>query len=460
MSAAEEPTTFKQAVDGLTFDEESTSCIFNTEGEGSQMGGNGDVDINNIIILIVLFHGIINLTEDDIRQQIQPGFIDTDSLPNIKNLAYLGVAPMGLPNIGLLQELAIIKKIVEHDMTELITSSVKSSLKSIDDKAQEIIDSRLTDIRSPRKRVTDGIFSRVCNFCFKVIRPLSLLADSVRSIVNYRFKDTFSVCKNILPGAISHSGGVDKRNRNDDDDDDDDTKRQKFQSSLSMSHDMCVLLFDDLRESMKRVDGGRFPMICNGIKTVSGQAALANCSARCRQLHIVNGFGSGPQRRFVNKHLAYNHIDDGIANMGVIKLSFYINEKGEVKCNSKRFDPLTLMTSIGTAQTGNLIWSNIEECIRHCTSMDPGGKTVCVVDLSCSGIVGGTPQMLDLGDAVACPGGGKGNKKKSTSTKKARRNSRTKRIRSKSTNIKHMRNIRNRRKYKNNTKKLKKSRRQ
>lgn len=449
MSAAEEPTTFKQAVDGLELDPGNSSCIFNTEGGRSQTGGNGDVDINNIIILIVLFHGIINLTEDDIRQQIQPGFIDTDSLPNIENLAYLGVAPTGLPNIGLLQELAIIKNIVEHDMTELITSSIGSSLQSIENKANEIIDSRLTDIRSPIKKGSSGIVSRICNVCFNVMRPLSLLADSVRSIVNYTFKGILSVCKKTIPTGVL-SGGVGRRKRQDDDD--------LSKNSFSMSHDMCVLLFDDLREYMKRIDGGRFPMICHGIKTVSGQAALANCSARCRQLHIVNGFGSGPLRRFVNKNLAYNHIDDGIANMGVIKLSFYINEKGEVKCNSKRFDPLTLMTSIGTAQTGNLIWSNIEECIRHCTSMDPGGKTVCVVDLSCSGIVGGTPKMLDLGHAVACPGGGKGNKKKSTSTKKARRNSRTKRIRSKSTNIKHMRNIRNRRKYKNNTKKLKKSR--
>jgi len=454
MSAAEEPTPFQQAVDGLTFDEKSTSCIFNTEGEGSQMGGIGDsVDINNIVILIVLFHGIINLTEDDIRQQIAPSTINTSSLPNIENLVYLGVPPTGMVNIGLQQELDIIKKIVEHDMSELITSSIQSSLQSIEDKANKIINSSLTDIRSPRKRVTDGIFSRVCNFCFKVIPSFQSLSGLFRSIVNYRFKSIFTVCKNILPGAISHSGGVDKRKR-DDDDDVTDTKH-----SLSMSHDMCVLLFDDLRESMKRFDGGRFPMICHGITTPTGKAALANCDARCRQLHIVKGFGSGPLRLFVNKNLAYNPIDDGIANMGVIKLSFYINEKGEVKYKSERFHPHLLMNSIVTSRNGNVIWSNMEKCIIHCTSMDPGGKTVCVVDLSCSGIVNGAPQMRDLGDTVACPGGGKGNKKKPKSTKKARRNSRTKRTRNKSININRIRNIRNRRKCKNNTKKLKKSRR-
>ena len=453
MKRAEELTSFKQAVDGLTLDEASSSCIFNTEGGGSQLGGTGDsVDINNIIILIVLFHGIINLTEDDILQQIPHTTINTSSLPNIENLAYLGVAPTGLPNIGLIQELAIIKKIVEHDMTELITSSIQSSLQSIEDKAQEIIDSKLTDIRSTSSSNPSGIFSRVCNFCFKVMRPLSLLADSVSSIVNYNFKNIFIVCKKIIPVKVLSKGGG-KRKRQDDDD--------PSKNSFSMSHDMCVLLFNNLRESMKRIDGSRFRIICQSLTTQSGIAALANCDERCRQLHIVKGFGSDELPDFLNKHLAYSHDVDEIANMGVIKLSFSINVKGEVICNSKRFDPLTLMTSIRTAQTGQLIWSNMEECIRHCTSNEPYGKTVCVIDLSCSGIVDGQSQLRTLSHlGLACPGGGKGNKKKSTSTKKARRNSRTKRIRSKSTNIKHMRNIRNRRKYKNNTKKLKKSRRQ
>jgi len=452
MSAAEEPTPFQQAVDGLELDPDNSSCIFNTEGGGSQMGGTGDnVDINNIVILIVLFHGVINLTEEQIRQQIAPSTIDTSSLPNIENLAYLGVPPTGMVNIGLIQELDIIKKIVEHDMSKLITSSIQSSLQSIENKANEIIDSSLTDVRSPIKKDTRGIFSRVCNFCFKFMRPLSLLADSVRSIVNYNFQDSYSVCKKIIPVRILSNGGG-KRKRQDDDD--------PSKNSFSMSHDMCVLLFDDLRESMKRFDEGRFPTICYDITTSTGKAALANCDARCRQLHIVKGFGSGPLRLFVNKNLAYNHIDDRIANMGVIKLSFYINEKGEVKYNSERFHPHLLMNSIITSRNGNLIWSNMEECIRHCTSMDPGGKTVCVVDLSCSCIVDGSPQMRDLGPNVAYPGGGKGNKKKQKSTKRARRNSRTKRTRNKSINIKHIRNIRNRRKYKNNTKKLKKSRRQ
>ena len=452
MASAEEPRPFKQAVDSLTFDEESTSCIFNTEGGGSQMGGNGDVDINNIIILIVLAHGLINLTEEQIRQQIPHPFINTESLPNIENLAYLGIAPTGMVNIGIIQELSIFNRIVEQDMTKLITSSIGSSLQSIENKANEIIDSRLTDIRSPIKKGSSGIFSRVCNVCFNVMRPLSLLADSVRSIVNYTFKGILSVCKKTIPTGVL-SGGVGKRKRQDDDD--------LSKNSFSMSHDMCILLFDDLRKSIKRFDGSRFRMICHDLTTQTGQAALANCDARCRKLHIVKGFGSDALPQFVNKHLAYNHDVDEVANMGVIKLSFSINGKGEVICNPENFDPRILMGGIRKAQTGVLMWSSMEEWIRRCTYTDPVGKTVCVVDLSCSSFLCGTPQMRDLDHLnLACPGGGKGNKKKSKSTKKARRNSRTKRIRSKSTNIKHMRNIRNRRKYKNNTKKLKKSRRQ
>jgi hypothetical protein len=55
-------------------------------------------------------------------------------------------------NIGIIQELSIFNRIVEQDMTELITSSIESSLQSIENKANEIIDSRLTDIRSPNKK--------------------------------------------------------------------------------------------------------------------------------------------------------------------------------------------------------------------------------------------------------------------------------------------------------------------
>ena len=471
MASAEEPTPFKQAVDGLVLDSENSSCIKGDLDE-SQVGGDGtSVDINNIIILIILFHGIINLTEEQIRQQMAPPTINTDALPNIVNLAYWGFAPMGLPNIGLLQELDIIKKIVEHDMTELITSSVKSSLQSslqsIEDKANEIIDRRLTDIRRPSPGNSSGIFSRVCNFCFKFMPSSGLITGLVRSIENYEFKDVFTVCKKIIPGSILSIG---KRKRQDEDDSPD-TKHPRIQTSFSMSHDMCVLLFDDLRKSMQLIDRGRFTMICGDIKTVTGKAALANCGDRCRNLKILKGF-DGPDKQpkppFVNKDLAYNDIDDNIAEMGVIKLRCSIDDSGKVICKSQKFKPLKLMEKIMTAKVGNLMWSNMEACIRYCSLHDPNGRpvsnpnntTVCAIDLSCSGFVGGNPQMVLLPQGVGSPGGGKGNKKKPKSTKKARRKSRTKRIRNKSTNIKHMRNMRNRRKCKNNTKKLKKSRRQ
>jgi hypothetical protein len=64
MASAEEPTPFKQAVDGLELDPRSSSCMMTIKSDDSQLGGDGtSVDINNIIILIVLAHGLINLTE-------------------------------------------------------------------------------------------------------------------------------------------------------------------------------------------------------------------------------------------------------------------------------------------------------------------------------------------------------------------------------------------------------------
>ena len=473
MAAAEaeeddDARVFKRVINSLVLDSDSSSCIKGDLGE-SQAGGDGtSVDINKIIVLIILFHGVINLTEEQIRQQLQHPTINTDSLPTIENLAYLSFAPTGLPNIGLIQELDIIKKIVEHDILELIKSSVKSSLQGIEYKSDENIKSKLTDIRSPSSMKSSDIITRACNVCFKVMRSFRSLPSVFSSIVNYRFKGILSVCKNILPSSRWPS---DKRNR--DDDDATDTKRQQFKTSLSMSYDMCVLLFDDLRRSMKRIDGARFLRICHGVTTQSGKAAVANCGARCRQLHIVKGFGSGgpdepPLPPFINKWLAYNHDDDEIAEMGVFKINVSIDDSGDVTCDSERYDPLKLMRAIARDQTGNLIWSNVEECIRYCSLNDSNGRpvshpnntTMCLLDLSCSGILDGKPKLRDLGSKMAHPGGGKGNKKKPKSTKKTRRKSRTKRIRNKSTNIKHMRNMRNIRKCKNNTKKLKKSRRQ
>jgi hypothetical protein len=94
----------------------------------------------------------------------------------------------------------------------------------------------------------------------------------------------------------------------------------------------------------------------------------------------------------------------------------------------------------------------MQEWIGKC--VNPSDGTVCIVDLSCAGIVCQNPTLVELPGDVQSPGGGGIIKKKSYSRKKNRRNSKPKSIRKNSKRIKHVRNKRNIRK--NKTKKIRK----
>jgi hypothetical protein len=137
--------------------------------------------------------------------------------------------------------------------------------------------------------------------------------------------------------------------------------------------------------------------------------------------------------------------------MGVVKLKFSIDANGSVKSDRKLYDPRDVMYRAVASQDGTSLWSSMQQWAQVCT--DPDDETVCIVDLSCSGIVCKRPGLVNLTD-VQSPGGGKIIKQKSYSRKKTRRNHHTKRIKNKSKHIKRVRNKRSIRK--NNTKKLRK----
>jgi hypothetical protein len=137
--------------------------------------------------------------------------------------------------------------------------------------------------------------------------------------------------------------------------------------------------------------------------------------------------------------------------MGVIKLKFSIDGNGSVKSDRKLYDPRILMQQAGAYQDGNSFWSSMQDWIIQCTDSDDG--TVCIVDLSCAGIVCQNPTLVEL-PHIQSPGGGKIIKKKSYSRKKTRITHHTKRIRKNSIRIKRVRNKRSIRK--NKTKKIRK----
>lgn len=441
MSTAEEPATpFKHVVDRLEYDPELSSC--SSEGIGSQMGGTPDnVSIDKITILIMLAHGLINLTPEAIRNQEQHPQIEHDSLPHVKNLAIFSFAPTGMVNIGNLQELSTISDIIQKELEKMIPSTVNLSLQSIEDKINSNQE-RLKSIKDKAPKRTDqGILTKICNICFRFTTAIV----SLQTVVNYTFKGIFSVCKNILlPTEIfSSNGGALGLKR----------KRNNSNQTVSMSNDMCVLLFDDLRSSIQNFDRIRFPLICQGLKGKEFcDAALKYYEERCRYLYIVKGFGSHVMLPYVNKHFQYNTTLDLPLNMGVVKLKFSIDANGSVKSDRKLYDPRILMRQAGAYKDGDSLWSSMQDWIIQCTDSNDG--TVCIVDLSCSGIVCQTPTLVKKLPGLESPGGGKIIKKKSYSRKKTRRNHHTKRIKNKSKHIKRVRNKRSIRK--NNTKKLRK----
>ena len=224
---------------------------------------------------------------------------------------------------------------------------------------------------------------------------------------------------------------------------------------FSMSHDMCVLMLDDLRSSIQNFDRVRFPIICQGLEHIPPyKVALNYCDERCRKLYIVKGFGSNPLLTYVNKHFQYNCRDDKPLNMGVVKLKFSIDSNGNVNSNPKLYKPEDLMLTTGLVDPANTtsFWCSMQDWIQLCT--DHGDETVCVVDLSCSGIVCEKQTLVDYELPFQALGGGGVIKKKSYSRKNTRKNSKQKSIRKNSKRIKHVRNKRNIRK--NKTKKIRK----
>jgi hypothetical protein len=339
---------------------------------------------------------------------------------------------------------------IQNEFIAMIQSTVNSSIQSIEKKIKSN-EERLKSIRAPREIPKEGIFNRICNICFKAWVSL----PSIPTVENYTFKNFLTVCRNILPSSIM-AGGVKpvvvkrsgvkpviaKKITT--------SKSHSSGQSFSMSNDMCVLLLDDLRSSIQNFDRVRFPLICEPLQ---GQgfcdAAMRHCNERCRKLYIVKGFGSG-QLPFVNKHFQYDIKADGPLNMGVVKLKFSIDGNGSVKSDRILCDPRDVMYRAVASQDGNSLWSSMQQWAHVCTDSDD--ETVCIVDLSCSGIVCTRPGLVNL--TIQSPGGGGVIKKKSYSRKNTRKNSKPKSIRKNSKRIKHVRNKRNIRK--NKTKKIRK----
>lgn len=478
---APENTLFDLAVENLEF--KSKYC----SGQ-EQSGGDGtNIELDKLTILIILFHGVLPNTSD-----VYPT-IDVDSLQNVKNLAYSSLAPAGVPNLGTEIEMQTYREFVRSQM---ITSLLESLMK-LEYKTNTLIFEKRVDTS---KEENPSFFSRVCNYCFNIPKNVMsiLIAGGIfRTLVtNFNFTGNFSVCKNVLtsfsnksikrasssaskqPSCLHGSVGISKQlpsSRAAS------TEKKSFKiptmKFFTMSYDMGILLFNNLRIAIKEFDNTRFRDFCQrliDLKTFPdlGEAALSSIPQRCRELYVLKGFGMEGIRPFVNKKLTFKPGPiatggDDDYNMGVIKLTFNITKMGTVNCNITEFTPrqvISKLEPVRVQEHEGTLWFTMKDCIECCTRGDDAATTLYALDMSCSGLGTAIPEMMSDAERgrmpYGVPGGGRGIKKKSGSMKKTRRGSQTKKIKNKSKSSKHIRNRRNRIKPKNRTHKGKQSKRQ
>jgi hypothetical protein len=437
-----------------------------TKVPDEQGGGAPDINVEDITVLIILFHGTVELTEKQPtcrgKEYCGPT-INVSNLSSIENLAYLALAPTGLSNIGTNHELHAYRTYFEYEIKEKIVES----LQKIETRADELV---------YKHNSTYKVLSKICKYCFSYsIEKLSQTAEWLgKLLTNYRFTNTFTVCKSNR-GAGGIRGGTGRI------------------PQLSMSHDMFVLMLNELRLKIKKFDSERVTNLCTEqlssidpakqpelhgyCKTL--EQTLGNIKERCRSLHVLKGLGldESQLKRFINKHLSYDSspTEDGEStvdedktmgvdedkNMGVIKLKFKINSSsGNVECIPIGYNAHDVMKAIAYSKphdevNGGVYWSTMEACIQHCTKDDdPRSKTTFVIDLTCSSLLGAECSLLkESSGYITYPGGGGGKriKKKSGSRKKTRR------VKNKSRTTRYIRNRRNRLKNNKRTKKSRKT---
>ena len=442
-----------------------------TEYPNEQNGGGPHISIDEITILVILFHGTIEIKKEqstcgDSSQYCGPT-INVGNLSSIDNLAYLSLAPTGLSNVGTNHELDAYRTYIEYKIKE----SIVESLQKIETKATELVRGYVSQpVSQPvkRRRINDnndGIFSRICKYCFSLPEKLLSSIQALGNLLtNYKFNKIFTVCKSVGAASLSGGNGLNY------------LKGGTPNPQLSMSHDMFVLMLNESRLNIKKFDSERVTNLCGQQLSVIDptkhpdycktlKTTLENIEERCRRLHVLKGLGldESQLKGFINKHLSYDSsltkdgktTKDEDKNMGVIKLKFSIDSSGKVECNATPYDAHDVMKAIAynnRHEHHGVYWSTMEACINHCTKDEHhGSKTTFVIDLTCSSVLGAECSLFEESHTYPGGGGGKRIKKKSGSMKKTRR------VKNKSRTTRYIRNRRNRLKHNKRTKKSRKT---
>lgn len=444
------------------------TCVVETRDDDDDVhkgGVEGDmIDLNDLVVLVVLYHGTI---QDSIKSRsIRHPVIESIDFSNIANLANITLAPTGMVNVGS-STAELNTRVIE--ISGKILEGFKSQINDIKGKADEIIIPS-TDLRSRS--------SKFCDYCIDyAYKAYDGVTGAVSGLYGYTFKGMLRVCRSKL---FPMTGGAPplKKLRSTP------SLRSPTAADFKMSPDLCVVIFDNVRRSIKETECQNFPAICNLVcppMDLCTKAGL-NADSRCRVLNVIKGFGDQEFLPFVDKYLAYSSVSDEPLEMGVVKLTFGIDVAGNVKIKEeKKYDALKLMEKINytvvedsttrdkSDNPQRVFWSSMKRCINYCTTFDkdfttPLGKnnlTVLSFDLTCSSMsraVDVPPQLNSTINPLRMQnvGGGGGVIKKN---KSSRKRIRTRKIKNRSTNVKYLRNRRNVKKVKRKTKKVRRTHR-
>jgi hypothetical protein len=423
-------------------------------------GAPGDmISFNDLVVLIVLYHGRIEGNIES-RRLLHP-VIESIDFPHIDNLANISLAPTGMVHVGsAVDELDKRANEIRDKLQIEIVKGFQLQIDEITRRTDEII-TPSTDLRSPS--------SKLCDYCIDfAYRARDQVAAVVSGLYGYTFQGMLRVCRSKLFPMSGGAIGV--------------KRRRPATLNFEISPSLCLVIFDNVRRSIKEDDCRTFPAICSSVCPPNVFCARAglNAGERCRILNVPKGFGVHGLIPFVDKYLVYSSKTDHPLNMGVVKLIFNIDANGNVTIKQKHYPALELMEKIkytvvpSASQSEQVYWSSVKKCIYYCTKYDENlvtelntdNQTVLVYDLTCSSMPSSVSKPLAVNSmanalTVQLPGGGGSvNKKNKTSSLRKKTNKiqrkriRTRKIKNRSTNVKYLRNRRNVKILKRKTKKF------
>ena len=205
------------------------------------------------------------------------------------------------------------------------------------------------------------------------------LRKSMEDLIQQNFQDNLQKIEDIAAEAA----------------DSDDKSKSNAEKKMSLvSPDLCVLMLDNLRQSVKESNAESFASWQNvNTSDRHTRAALDNPDERYRSLHIVKGFGVDPRLARslpYKKYVSYHDKNDKMEKMGVTTMTFRVNNKNKVTSSKSFISADELMPFIKYDERpdpagGTLYSATMEDLITYFIGKaKKAPETIVLMDLTCS----------------------------------------------------------------------------